>query len=259
MMKKIFSVLLTALLFSLLCITSFAQSTSPLIVDGADVLSETEEQALLTTLEAIRADHDFDVVILTVESLNGEWPEVYADDYYDYNGYSYDGVLLLVCPESGDGHISTSGYGITAITDAGIEVITDDISSDLSWDNYYSAFETYANYCDEFVDRALEGDPFDYDDIPKEPFSIAKSIILSLIIGFAFALVIVLVMKSQLKSVAFKENASEYVKRGSMNLTHSRDLYLYSRVTRTPKPKDNGSGTHRSSSGRSHGGGSFKF
>ena len=85
-MKKILSVLLITLIASLLCITSFAQSTSPLIVDNANVLSDTEEQELLTTLEKIRADHDFDVVILTVETLDGEWPEAYADDYYDYNG-----------------------------------------------------------------------------------------------------------------------------------------------------------------------------
>ena len=259
-MKKIFTVLLTAsLICALLCITTFSQSTSPLIKDKADILTHNEEQELLKTLEEIRADHNFDVVILTVETLDGELAEVYADDYYDYNGYSNDGVLLLVCPESGDGHISTSGFGITAINDAGIEYIIDNISSDLSCENYYTAFETYVNYCDDFVDRAIEGDPFDYDDVPKEPFSVVKSIILSVIIGFVFALVIVLVMKSQLKSVKFQENASVYVKRGSMNITHSRDLFLYSRITRTPKPKDNGSSTHRSSSGRSHGGGSFKF
>ena len=257
-MKKIISLFIILLLCLSLCTAVFAES-APLVVDDADVLSDSEEERLTDLLEDIRSEHGLDVVILTVESLEGEWPEDFADDYYDYNGYSYDGVLLLICPESGDGHISTAGYGIYAITDAGIERITDEISSDLSWGNYYEAFKTYAEYCDEFIGLAKDGDPYDYDDLPKEPFSVFKSLFLSLLIGFAVALVITLVMKGQLKSVRLRENASMYAKRGSMNVTHSRDLYLYSRVTRTPKPKEGGSSTHRSSSGRSHGGGSFKF
>ena len=232
---------------------------APLVVDGADVLTDYEEEKLLDILEDIRYDHDFDVVILTVDSLDGQWPEDYADDYYDYNDYSFDGALLLICPSSGDGHITTSGYGIIALTDAGIDTITDEISHDLSWENYYSAFETFAERCDEFVDLAIDGDPYGYDDMPGDPFPLFESIAISLIVGFVIALIITLIMKGKLKTVHFQKNASIYVKRGSMNVTHARDLYLYSRVTRTPKPRDNHSGTHRSSSGRSHGGGSFKF
>ncbi len=258
-MKKFLIIFVTVLLASFLCIGAFAQTTAPLLVDNADVLSDSEEQSILNHLLYLKAEHRLDIVILTVESLDGASPQAYADDYYDYNGYSYDGVLLLVCPESGDGHISTAGYGIAAVTDAGIQKITQDIAPDLTNGNYYEAFETYAEYCDEFINLAKDGNPYDYDDLPKAPFNPLKSLIISLLLGFIIAFIITLIMKGQLKSVRFKENASEYVKRGSLNVTHSRDLYLYSRVTRTPRPKDKSSGTHRSSSGRSHGGGSFKF
>lgn len=53
------------------------------------------------------------------------------------------------------------------------------------------------------------------------------------------------------------------MKAGSMNITESRDMFLYDTVTRTAKPKDNdsggGSSTHTSSSGSTHGGGGGKF
>jgi len=64
-------------------------------------------------------------------------------------------------------------------------------------------------------------------------------------------------MKGQLKSVRFKSAASDYTKAGSMNVTESRDLFLYRTVSRREKPRENsgGSSTHTSSSGRSHGGG----
>ena len=48
----------------------------------------------------------------------------------------------------------------------------------------------------------------------------------------------------------------------SLNITESRDLFLYKTFTRTAKPKNNsssGSSTHTSSSGSTHGGGGGKF
>ena len=62
--------------------------------------------------------------MVTTDSLNGKTPEAYADDLYDNNGYGFgtdcDGVLLLVSTEDWDWHLSTCGYGMTAITDDGI-------------------------------------------------------------------------------------------------------------------------------------------
>ena len=56
----------------------------------------------------------------------------------------------------------------------------------------------------------------------------------------------------------------DMLKKGSLNITDSSDLFLYHTVDRTAKPKDDdnssgGSSTHTSSSGTTHGGGSGKF
>jgi len=60
-----------------------------------------------------------------------------------------------------------------------------------------------------------------------------------------------------------KAAASDYVRPGSMNVAYANDVFLYSHVNRTAKPKDNdssgGSATHTSSSGTTHGGGGGKF
>ena len=68
---------------------------------------------------------------------------------------------------------------------------------------------------------------------------------------------------TQLKTVRRKAAASDYVRPGSMNVAYANDVFLYSHVNRTAKPKDNdssgGSATHTSSSGTTHGGGGGKF
>ena len=78
----------------------------PRVVDDADLLTENEEKSLENQIKAITDEYDFDVVLVTADTLGGKSPMEYADDYYDYNGYGAnkdcDGVLLLVSMEDRD-------------------------------------------------------------------------------------------------------------------------------------------------------------
>lgn len=261
---------LIALLFAvLLCIASvvpsFAVSDLPRLVDEADLLTASEEADILAQLDEISERQQFDVVIYTVDSLNGNSAQSYADDLYDYNGYgfnsSYDGALLLVAIEEGEWHISTCGYGIQALTDAGIDYIGELMVPDLSAGEFYDAFETYAEYCDDFVTRANNGTPFDVADVPKGSFPFFTNLLIALVVGACVALIATLIMKAQLKSVRFKSEAADYEKSGSMHVTDAREFFLYRSVNRQKKAENNsgGSSTHTSSSGRSHGGGGGRF
>ena len=60
-----------------------------------------------------------------------------------------------------------------------------------------------------------------------------------IVIGLLIALLVVCVLKGQLKTVRWEDQAANYVVDGSFELTESTDLYLYRRVTRTARPKDN--------------------
>lgn len=66
-----------------------------------------------------------------------------------------------------------------------------------------------------------------------------KALLICIGIGILIGLVTVLIMRSQLKSVRPKNAAADYVVRGSFQLRHSRDIFLYRHVHRTPKPKNN--------------------
>lgn len=69
------------------------------------------------------------------------------------------------------------------------------------------------------------------------------------------ALIVTSVMKGQLKSVAFRRGAENYVTPGSLDVAVSRDTFLYSTLAMIEKPKDNegsssSSGSRGSSSGK---------
>ena len=252
--------MLLALLITLsFAVPAFAEAM-PRLVDQADLLTDAQEASLLSELDSISNRQGMDVVVVTADTLDGKSPMAYADDFYDYNGYAEDGILLLVSMEDSDWWISTAGYGITAFTDAGIEYLGNRFVPSLSDGDYAGAFEIFADHCDEFITQAKTGDPYDTHNLPKEPFDFLLNLAVSFVIGLVIAAVATAVMKGKLKSVRAQAGASGYVKTGSMNVTHRQDLFLYRDVNRTAKPKDSsGSSTHTSSSGRSHGGGGGKF
>ena len=111
-MKRMISILFAMLLLFLPAVTVCAEEPKRL-VDGADLLTDTEEAELLQELNEISVRKQFDVVVVTITSLDGKSMMEYADDFYDYNGYGMgdtsDGALLLVDMGARQWGISTAG------------------------------------------------------------------------------------------------------------------------------------------------------
>ncbi len=237
------------------------------LVDEAGLLTDDEQESLLSKLDSVSEKHKFEVVVVTMASIGDSYPDDFADDYYDYNNYGYndsrDGILLLVSMEDRDWHISTTGYGITAFTDAGIEYISDKFLTDLSAGNYFAAFDTFVEECDSFIKHARNDEAYDVGNMPKR-YNAFLIIGGSVLAGLLTAIIVVVIFVGQLKSVRAQKTAAEYIVSGSMKIEDSRDIYLYSNVSKRARPKQTssssgGSSTHTSSSGTRHGGGGGKF
>ncbi|MGI6123575.1 MAG: TPM domain-containing protein [Acetivibrionales bacterium] len=267
-MKKRIITIFTLLFLVVSFVTVFAERDLPLLVDDADLLTDREEKLINSKLERISKNQKCEVAILTVYSLDGKTATEYADDFFDYNGYGYgyddDGILLLISMEHSDWAMSTHGYAITAFTDKGLDYIADEVLPYLSDEEYKDAFSRYAELCDELLTQAREGSPYGAKNAsrstPEKAIS-PKRIFISLGVGLLFAFIITGIMKGKLKSVRYQPAATSYVRKDSLNIAVSKDLFLYRKVDRRAIPKNNSSGssTHRSSSGRTHGGSSGKF
>lgn len=60
-----------------------------------------------------------------------------------------------------------------------------------------------------------------------------------LLIGLIIALAVVGSMKASMKSVGMQAQANNYTKEGSFSLTEKQDIFLYSNLERTARPKSN--------------------
>jgi uncharacterized protein len=263
MKKKIFALCIAGLI-AVLSLGVLAEGEYYRLQDLTEpsLLTEAENEEIMAKLDEISEKHGMDIAILTVDAVEeGLTVEEDATEWYEYLEYSKDGVMLYISMEERDWYYLTTGFGITAITDAGIDYISEKFISYLSDGDYASAFNTYITLTDEFITQAKTGKPYDVGNMPKEPYSIGMSLVISIVIGFIISFIITGVWKGQLKSVALQTRASSYIKPDSLNITDSRDFFLYRHIDRTEKAEksEGGSSTHTSSSGNTYGGKGGKF
>ncbi|MBP3921706.1 MAG: TPM domain-containing protein [Ruminiclostridium sp.] len=273
-MKKLISLIIAVTLSAICSVTAFADSftpverTLPLVVDNADLLSDSEEATLCEKLEAVGNEHRCEVAVVTVNSTEGKSHMAYADDFYDYNGYGYgsndDGLLFLLDMGAREMYITTHGTGLKAVTDYGREKLFDKVQGDIKSGDYYDAFMEYADIVDDYYTKYENGEAYDVSSDKTSPFQIT---IMNFVIAIIVAVIVAFAgtgsMKSKLKTVRSKPAASDYVKANSLDITNSNDVYLYRHVSKvkieSSSSSGGGSSSHRSSSGRSHGGGGRSF
>lgn len=265
-----FSMIFYSVFFNLKTIEkSYADGDMEYAVDSAEVLTTDELETLKYKLAQISDENNIDVGIVTVEYLDGKTAQEFANDLFEQNkfgkGENRDGILLLVATEDREWAMSTHGSAKEAFNQDGLDYLSGEFLPYLSDDDYYSAFENFLNNAQELGAMYVVGNPYrvEYDEegnypiegepIKEEGINNRVWIPLSIVIGCAISFVIMMMYKSQLKSVKSESRADDYLI--DMKLVKSQDIFLYRTVTRTMRPKNEDHGNNFNNSGG--GGGSY--
>ncbi len=282
MKRKVFSVFLALMLLVSLSISAFAiEADFPCVVDNAGLLSSDEVEKLNEKIQTMRSELELEIVIVTVYGTGGKNVQEYADDFYDDFGYGYGdantGILLLLDMQGREWYMSTCGEAIYIFTDYSLDQLGETIVPWLSSGYYYDAFSAWLNALAPYVDAYRNGAPIDgyvQPDAYDSPYgdeivhygelSVANIFLISLLVGLVAAIITIFIMRSAMNTARLQSGAVDYLKDGTFRLRQRSDMYLYSRVSRTAKPKNNsssggGSSVHRSSGGVSHGGRGGRF
>lgn len=232
-----------------------------MLVDNADILDAADEEAVLAKINEVSQKCSCNVLYLTAADLsnpgfsfNGT-AEDYTIRYYEETfGRETDGLVvsIILSDQDGDRSVSVLGSGKCKkrLSDSESDDIREDAISNHSPGSVSTATSSgYKGFLIAIADGLMKAVP---------PHVSVTKMLIAFFIGLVIALVICISLKSKLKSVKMQRGAANYVRPGSMFVTASRDTYLYSTVTRTARPKNNG-GSHSSSSGGSYSGGSSKF
>ncbi len=241
-MKKICIFLL---LFLLLFGTLSVSAAGEYLFDGENNISDSQKWVLGEKLETASRHHGVDIVVLTAADFGGKSAKTYAESFYSTGSFRDDGILLLVSMAKREYYICTSGSCIKTFGDRGLDRLEDAIVPKLKTGDVNGAALAFLYQVEDIlVNGGGEGS-----------FSPWKTALICLGIGAVVALIVVLIMIAQLKSVRSKHSAADYVRPGSLQMTQVLDLYLYHTTTRREKPKSSSG----SSGGRSFGGRGGKF
>lgn len=259
-MKKTFSCMLLLFITMTLLLPAYAAFDNPPIIDDAGYLMQSELASLSKELDKVREKYGFEVAIYTESDMTSSSAEASADDIYDYQGYGAgendDGIMLYICSDTREYHFTTHGKGLWYFNSNGLAYLESKVLPYLEDDNYYKAFSVYIETAEELLQMATDGKPYNEKQYSmKYLFGV---IIVCLIAPLLIAFLMMRKKLKKMKTAVENDYAANYIKPGSMRIDTSRDLFLYSRITKTERPKSS-SGTHTSSSGRTHGGrgGSF--
>ena len=233
------------------------------IVDNAGLISAGEKADLEKLAGKIAEAYSFDLVIVTEKNIGNATPMEYADDYFDYNGYGLgndrDGCIFLLDMGNRDFWFSTSGRGIKILnnTYAG-DKLESDVVGYLKNNKFFEAFQVFINDWEEFLVLGAKGRSYNF----IHEWNIVL-VIAAWVIAFIIGFLIVQRWKAQMNTALTKTEADFYMIPGSLAFKEQTDRFLYSTVSKTKRQTKSSSsssgGTHRSSSGRSHGGRGGRF
>jgi len=265
-MKKIATIFLAVLIVALIIPSIVFAAEIDLVADDAGVLTYDEWVALNQRADQITERYSCDVAIIIVDEMNDddgayEWAK-FIYEGYDY-GYGADksGVLFFLSMAERDYALIAHGYGNTAFTDYGKDVMLDKHILPLLKDNkYYEAFSVYLDKAEEFLAMSRGGTPFDRDTDPERSgSSILFKLAITILVPLLIALIVCSMWKKQMKTAVIARTATNYIPTNGFNLTGQTDMFLYRTIDRrkvASQPAKSG-GTTKDSKGYSGRSGKF--
>lgn len=270
-MPKSLPWLVICLLLVMITIPSIALAgNTDNIRDDLNYLSDQELQEIQTQIDEVVSTYGLDIAIVITDNTDGKSSMDFADDYFDYNGFGTgsdrSGLLLLINMDIREAWISTSGKAIDIFTDSRINDVLDAIYPYLSSGDYTSACTEFVSQTGRFAQMGVPDGQYRQDVTSYTYWERAVRLMKSpvvYIIAIGIAAVGVLIASSGNKGKVTVGNRT-YEESGSFHLVDKRDDFINQTITKVRITTNSGSGgsgssVHRSSSGRSHGGGGRRF
>lgn len=277
-MKKIIAVI--AACFFLLPLFARADSLgqgSQRVFDNAKLMGKNEIDNLEGTVKLLKSQYNMDFVILTSNDVPAGKSQQFADDFYDNNGFGAGddlrGILLLIDMNNRSVTVSSSGLMIRYITDARLDTLLDTVTPYLTGGEYGQGMLAALAQLTVYLSNGIPDGQYNEDEegnvdryVKPRAVTLGEAAI-ALLAGLLSGVILFFTVR---RAYAMKGSAYKYdlKKNTTVTVTGATDVYLRTQVSRTPRSTSSSSGggsgglrssTHRSSSGRIHGGGSRRF
>lgn len=254
------------------------------VFDEINLFSDSDIARMNEIITQVEKEHQVDLAVLATMSVPDDYSESmwkirdYADDYYDRGGFGmgedFSGMLIMLDMNNRAMWLSTGGVMIEYINDSREEAILDDAYAYLSVGRYGEAMIAALNRTAYYMDKGRAEGTFLYDEATGKRLGGIYNALTSGEIGVAAAVgagaaLIFFLSISGSYNLSGSTYSYDRSANASVKLTRDEETYVTQFITRRPRHTESsssgssgrsgGSGVHRSSSGRSHGGGGRRF
>lgn len=235
------------------------------IYDFAELLTEEEEKQLYDKVKEFIANTNLDLAIVTINSNVKDSTQEYADDFYDYNDFSIDGLAFVIDMQNRIFYISTAGKAMLYYDDYRIEYILSALDQEMYNHEYFNACNTLISQLTEYYDSGFSDNADKYVIVGTQIYRKTPYLLLS-IIAVVSATIGTLILALRNKKVKLAINSNDYFDNKAFEITKDTKELISSNTSRVYIPPtdsggggSSGGGFHSGSSGASHGGGGHRF
>ena len=275
MVKRILCMLLLALM-----LPCAALADNAMVVDDAELFSTFEINDMEQIIRRIEAEYQMDILVLTTYDVPKAYSDRaiqdYADTYFDEQGYGLGedsaGLLYMIDMTNRAPCISTSGVMIDYITDDRLETLFNVSYDYLVEGDYGRAAVALLNYLERFLAQGRQEGSFRYDAETGRRLSglynalTGTEMVVAAAAGLAVAglMYAAVSAKYNLKGSTYRydvaanatcdftRNDEQFLRQSTSVIRHSSN---HGGHGGGGGRSGRGSSVHRSSGGRSHGGG----
>ena len=235
------------------------------IYDFAELLTEEEEKQLYDKVKEFIANTNLDFAIVTINTNVKDSTQEYADDFYDYNDFSIDGLAFVIDMQNRIFYISTAGKAMLYYDDYRIEYILSALDQEMYNHEYFNACNTLISQLTEYYNHGFPDNADKYVVIGTQIYRKTPYLLLS-IIAVVSATIGTLILALRNKKIKLATNSNDYFDNKSFEITKDTKEFISSNTSRVYIPPadsggggSSGGGFHSGSSGASHGGGGHRF
>ncbi len=223
------------------------------VFDYAQILTEEEIESLSAQAEKIDQTYGTPVYIMTIQNYSeyaGNIDSYTRSVYTQFelgSGSDHSGAILVLSMEDRDYALVSHEGANVAFSDEGKDWLAKQYLDNFKKDDWYGGFSDYLSGSEKLLQMAADGKPM---SIETSTLTLVLTPIIALLFGLLIAFIVLNVMKSKMKNVAEKSEASQFVEKDGVDISLRSDTFINRTVTRTYDPPKE---ERKSSSGSSGG------
>lgn len=236
-----------------------AVNASEKIYDFADLLTAKEEETLYKHVKHFIDGTQIDYVIVTISKNNKASSMNYARDFYNYNDFANDGIILLIDRDNKGIYMTTNGRAVELFPDSRMEPILKNVFNLTKNKKFYEACKSFTTSISEFVQIGTVTDKEEVVKVGEDgSVKVSKSfhfleVSIFALIGTAIIIGILIISSRNVRKAT---SARDFLNKDTMKIIDISEMFLGSRTFKAPL--SSGSNSSVNDNGPKQGGAGIK-